>query len=118
MLLLSPTLTMLLLLLSPTLTMLLLTHPHHAPPPIQHVCGYEYTARLQRMLVDMTLSSQLVTEFMESMKSTADSLPITFTALVLQVHNTAHHSLHTTDSPLVWGMAATSNDLLCDSPSS
>ena len=53
----------------------------------QHVCGYEYTARLQRMLVDVTLSSSLITDFMEQLKQQSGSLPITFSTLVLQVYS-------------------------------
>ena len=48
------------------------------------MCGYEYTARLQRMLVDMTLSSTLVSEF-HDLKIKDDSLSIGFSTLVLQV---------------------------------
>ena len=51
---------------------------------LQYVCGYEYTARLQRMLVDMTLSSTLVSEF-HDLKIKDDSLSIGFSTLVLQV---------------------------------
>ena len=52
---------------------------------LKHVCGYEYTARLQRMLVDMTLSSNLVAEFHEALKVKEESLKIGFSSLVLQV---------------------------------
>ena len=48
------------------------------------MCGYEYTARLQRMLVDMTLSSTLVSEF-HDLKIKDDALSIGFSTLVLQV---------------------------------
>lgn len=51
----------------------------------QYVCGYEYTARLQRMLVDMTVSSTLVTEFNDHLKTIKDNLSIGFSTLVLQV---------------------------------
>lgn len=50
---------------------------------LKYVCGYEYTARLQRMLVDMTLSSTLVSEF-HDLKIKDDSLSIGFSTLVLQ----------------------------------
>ena len=55
---------------------------HH--PSLQHACGYEYTSRLQRMLVDMKLSSDCMTEFHEHLKSHGSPLSIGFTALVLQ----------------------------------
>ncbi|XP_019857070.1 PREDICTED: cullin-2-like isoform X2 [Amphimedon queenslandica] len=51
---------------------------------LKHVCGYEYTARLQRMLMDITLSQNLVTEFHEKLKSDKEKETISFSTLVLQ----------------------------------
>ena len=51
----------------------------------QHACGFEYVARLQRMVVDMKLSEDCMTAFQEHLTLTSSHLPITFTTLVLQV---------------------------------
>jgi cullin 2 len=52
---------------------------------LKHVCGYQYTARLQRMLMDITLSSNLVMEFNDFLKlqSYSDGV-IGFSSLILQ----------------------------------
>ena len=63
----------------------LLTHSHpDSFPPSQHACGYEYTARLQRMVVDMKLSADCMSEFQEQLQTVGMSLPISFSTLVLQ----------------------------------
>ena len=49
------------------------------------MCGYEYTARLQRMLVDMSVSTSLVSEFHDHLKTNHENLSIGFSTLVLQV---------------------------------
>lgn len=51
---------------------------------MQHACGYEYTARLQRMVVDIRLSSDTMVEFQEYLSIREDSLPISFSTMVLQ----------------------------------
>ena len=62
-----------------------LSHSHpHSFPPSQHACGYEYTARLQRMVVDMKLSADCMSEFQEHLQTVGMSLPISFSTLVLQ----------------------------------
>ncbi len=50
----------------------------------QHACGYEYTARLQRMVVDIRLSTDTMTAFQESLAAEGESLPISFSTMVLQ----------------------------------
>ena len=50
----------------------------------QHACGYEYTARLQRMVVDMRLSSDSMAEFQDYLKEREATLTISFSTLVLQ----------------------------------
>lgn len=51
---------------------------------MQHACGYEYTARLQRMVVDIRLSADAMTEFQENLARHEESLPISFSTMVLQ----------------------------------
>lgn len=50
----------------------------------QHACGYEYTARLQRMVVDIRLSTDTMTAFQESLAAQGDTLPMSFSTMVLQ----------------------------------
>ena len=57
-------------------------------PPLslpQHACGFEYVARLQRMVVDMKLSEDCMTSFQEHLSLSSSSLPLAFSTLVLQV---------------------------------
>ena len=51
---------------------------------LQHACGFEYTAKLQKMLVDINLSAFIMQEFNESVKS---SIMSGFSVLVLQVQD-------------------------------
>lgn len=48
---------------------------------LKHACGFEYTAKLQKMLVDINLSAFIMQEFNESTKS---SIMSGFSVLVLQ----------------------------------
>ena len=58
------------------------SHMTSLPAPTQHACGYEYTAKLQKMLVDIKLSTSITQEFHERMKSSVMS---GYSVLVLQV---------------------------------
>ena len=53
--------------------------------PIQHACGFEYVARLQRMVVDMRLSEDCMSAFQDHLHLSCTLLPLTFSTLVLQV---------------------------------
>lgn len=64
---------------------------------LQHACGYEYTARLQRMVVDIRLSADTMTEFQDFLSSREEVLPISFSTMVLQ---SAAWPLHKNTCPL------------------
>jgi cullin 2 len=51
---------------------------------LKHACGFEYVARLQRMVVDMKLSEDCMASFQEHLSLSSSSLPLAFTTLVLQ----------------------------------
>lgn len=51
---------------------------------LKHACGFEYVARLQRMVVDMKLSEDGMAAFQEHLSLSSTRLPLTFYTLVLQ----------------------------------
>ena len=61
------------------------SHTHtHTHTHTQHACGYEYTSRLQRMVVDMKLSAEGNAKFSDHLQAEGSPLAISFSALVLQ----------------------------------
>ncbi len=59
-------------------------HAHTHTPHTQHACGYEYTSRLQRMLVDIKLSAEGNTGFTDHLQAEGLPLSISFSTLILQ----------------------------------
>lgn len=64
---------------------------------LKHACGYEYTARLQRMVVDIRLSADTMTEFQDFLSRREEVLPISFSTMILQ---SAAWPLHKNTCPL------------------
>ena len=75
--------------LSPTNLPVTWTIPRYAPtnlPPLdQDRCGYEYTSPLQRMLIDMKVSTDLTKEFEQHLTQKNEKLIIVFSVNILQV---------------------------------
>ena len=57
------------------------------PPPLplsQHVCGYEYTSKLQHMVLDIRLSADTLSDFNKHVVAMGSPLPIRFSVMILK----------------------------------